>query len=127
MIAIIDYGMGNLRSVQKALEKGGAQTVITDQADVILKADKVVLPGVGAIRPAMKKLNQLNIVPVIHQVIESNKPFLGICLGLQLLFEKSFEDGESTALGLMWTLVWPWIAGLVVGWCLAAWVCLFKR
>lgn len=101
MIAIIDYGMGNLRSVQKALEKGGAQTIITDNKDVITKADKIVLPGVGAIRPAMERLKQLELVPVIKDAVNHDKPFLGICLGLQLLFEKTFEDGESAALGIL--------------------------
>ncbi len=101
MIAIIDYGMGNLRSVQKALEHGGAQTQITDDAAKISNADKIVLPGVGAIRPAMEKLKQLDLVAVIKDAIYQNKPFLGICLGLQLLFEKTFEDGEGEALGIL--------------------------
>lgn len=101
MIVIIDYGMGNLRSVQKALEKGGAQTLITDDAKKIAKADKIVLPGVGAIAPAMEKLNHLKLVEVIKESIESGKPFLGICLGLQLLFEKSFEGGEVKGLGIL--------------------------
>jgi glutamine amidotransferase len=101
MIAIIDYGMGNLRSVQKALEKGGAQTLITDDAAKIAAADKIVLPGVGAIAPAMEKLNQLKLITVIEDAIKKDKPFLGICLGLQLLFEKSFEGGEVKALGIL--------------------------
>jgi glutamine amidotransferase len=101
MIAIIDYGMGNLRSVQKALEKGGAQTLITDDAAKIAAADKIVLPGVGAIAPAMEKLNQLKLITVIEDAIKKDKPFLGICLGLQLLFEKSFEGGEGKALGIL--------------------------
>jgi len=101
MIAIIDYGMGNLRSVQKALEKGGAQTVITNDPVKIAQADKIVLPGVGAIAPAMEKLNQLKLVPIIEDAIKKDKPFLGICLGMQLLFEKSFEGGEGKALGVL--------------------------
>ncbi len=100
MIAIIDYGMGNLRSVQKALEAGGAQTIITDDAKKIASADKIVLPGVGAIAPAMEKLQQLHLVNVIKDEIKNGKPFLGICLGLQLLFEDSFEGGEGKALGI---------------------------
>ena len=101
MIAIIDYGMGNLRSVQKALEKGKAQTVITDNKDIIAKAEKIVLPGVGAIQPAMEKLAHLNLISVIEDAIKRNKPFLGICLGMQLLFEKSFEGGDVKALGIL--------------------------
>ncbi len=101
MIAIIDYGMGNLRSVQKALEKAGATTVITQNVSEIEKADKVVLPGVGAILPAMEKLRSLNLISAIEKTIKQDKPFLGICLGLQLLFEKSFEGGEVKALGIL--------------------------
>ncbi len=101
MIAIIDYGMGNLRSVQKALEKAGAKTVITQNVTEIEKADKVVLPGVGAILPAMEKLQSLNLIASIEKTIAQDKPFLGICLGLQLLFEKSFEGGEVKALGIL--------------------------
>ena len=101
MIAIIDYGMGNLRSVQKALEKVGAQTVVTSDKDKIVRASKVVLPGVGAIRPAMERLKELGLVDVIQSVIKNGTPFLGICLGLQLLFEKSFEGGEVAGLGIL--------------------------
>jgi glutamine amidotransferase len=101
MIAIIDYGMGNLRSVQKALEKAGAQTVITQNPEEIQNANKVVLPGVGAIAPAMQRLNELNLIPTIKKAIADNKPFLGICLGLQLLFEKSVEGGEVPALSIL--------------------------
>ncbi len=101
MIAIIDYGMGNLRSVQKALEKAGAKTVITQNAADIDKADKIVLPGVGAIKPAIANLKELKLITAIEKAIKSNKPFLGICLGLQLLFEKSDEGGEVKALGIL--------------------------
>lgn len=101
MIAIIDYGMGNLRSVQKALEKNGAKAVVTDRAAEIARAEKVVLPGVGAIQPAMEKLQALNLVGVIKDAIASGKPFLGICLGFQLLFEKSDEGGEVNGLGIL--------------------------
>jgi glutamine amidotransferase len=93
--------MGNLRSVQKALEKAGAQAEITQSPEDILKADKVVLPGVGAIRPAMEKLRDLDMVPAIRETIAKNKPFLGICLGLQLLFERSDEGGMVEALGIL--------------------------
>jgi len=101
MLAIIDYGMGNLRSVQKALEKKGASAVITQDRHTIEKADKVVLPGVGAMLPAMEKLQQLNLIPAIMNTVSSGKPFLGICLGLQLLFEKSHEGGAVRGLGVI--------------------------
>jgi len=101
MIAIIDYGMGNLRSVQKALEKVGADAKITQDPKVIQDAEKVVLPGVGAMQPAMQKLEQLNLINSINESIKSQKPFLGICLGLQLLFEKSYEGGTIDGLGVI--------------------------
>lgn len=101
MIAIIDYGMGNLRSVQKALERAGARAVITHDPLEIEKAQKIVLPGVGAMRPAMEKLSSLNLIPSIKDSIAAGKPFLGICLGLQLLFEKGLEGGEVQALGIL--------------------------
>lgn len=101
MIAIIDYGMGNLRSVQKALENVGAQAVITSDKTKIARASKVVLPGVGAIKPAMDRLNGLDLVDTIKGVIAEGVPFLGICLGLQLLFERSFEGGEVPGLGVL--------------------------
>ncbi len=101
VIAIIDYGTGNLRSVQKALERVGAKTCITDKPDVILAAEKVVLPGVGAITPAMQRLEDLNLVSPIKTFIKSGKPFLGICLGLQLLFEQSEEGGDIPTLSIL--------------------------
>ncbi|MBM3251477.1 MAG: imidazole glycerol phosphate synthase subunit HisH [Candidatus Omnitrophica bacterium] len=91
MIAIVDYGMGNLRSVQKALESVGAKTKITQSQDDILKAEKIVLPGVGAFAVAIKKLESLNLINPLKKAVNSNKPFLGICLGLQLLFTESQE------------------------------------
>ncbi|MBU0467461.1 MAG: imidazole glycerol phosphate synthase subunit HisH [Candidatus Omnitrophica bacterium] len=101
MIAIIDYGMGNLRSVQKAFEKVGAKASISQNKDEILNADKVVLPGVGAIKPAIEKLKELGLVSCIEKSIEQGKPFLGICLGYQLLFERSDEGGEVRGLGII--------------------------
>ncbi|MBF0489866.1 MAG: imidazole glycerol phosphate synthase subunit HisH [Candidatus Omnitrophica bacterium] len=101
MIAIIDYGMGNLRSVQKALEKVGAQVQLSCSPQVILNADQVVLPGVGAMAPAMQKLKDLGLVDAIHKTVKSGKPFLGICLGLQLLFDKSSEGGHSDGLRIL--------------------------
>ena len=100
-IAIIDYGMGNLRSVQKALEKVGAQAHVTSSAADIVKAQKVVLPGVGAMAPAIARLQELGLVDVIRKVAKEGKPFLGICLGLQLLFEKSSEGGHVNGLRIL--------------------------
>ena len=101
MIAVIDYGMGNLRSVQKAFEKVGAHSVITQDPEEIESAQKIVLPGVGASKPAMERLQELKLIPVIKAAISEHKPFLGICLGLQLLFEKSFEGGEIKGLNIL--------------------------
>lgn len=100
MIAIIDYGVGNLRSVQKAFEKVGARALVTSDIPTIEKADKVVLPGVGAIGAAMDKLTELNLIPVIKSAAASGKPFLGICVGLQLMFDTSEEGGQVKALGI---------------------------
>jgi len=91
MIAVIDYGMGNLRSVQKALEAAGAKTLVTSKPADIKKCGKLVLPGVGAFGDAMKELNRRKLVRPIKDAIADGKPFLGLCLGLQLLFEKSEE------------------------------------
>src|ERR1039457_3858548 len=101
MIAIIDYGMGNLRSVQKAFEAVGAKAQVTHIVADILNADKVVLPGVGAMGPAMQKLQELALTGPIRKVIQDGKPFLGICLGLQLLFERSSEGGYSEGLKIL--------------------------
>ncbi len=101
MIAIIDYQMGNLRSVQKGFERIGAQATITSDPRDIEAADKVVLPGVGAFRDAAHELKQRELWEPIRSVIASGKPFLGICLGLQLLFDTSYEDGEHEGLGVI--------------------------
>ena len=100
-IAIVDYQMGNLRSVQKAFEKVGQEAVITSDPRDLLVADKVVLPGVGAFRDAIAELRRRDLVGPLGEVIASGKPFLGICLGLQLLFDVSYEDGEFEGLGLV--------------------------
>lgn len=100
-IAIIDYGMGNLRSVQKAVEKAGHGAVITSDATEISTAEKVILPGVGAFRDAIAALHQHNLVTCIRDIASSDKPLLGICLGLQLLFDVSYEDGEFEGLGIL--------------------------
>lgn len=101
MIAIIDYDAGNLRSVEKALKTLGEQPVITRDADTILAADKVILPGVGSFGDAMGRLHQYGLVDVIRQVVAKKTPFLGICLGLQLMFERSDESKGVEGLGLL--------------------------
>lgn len=101
MIAIIDYDAGNLKSVEKALTSLGVQPVITRDKDTILSADKVILPGVGSFGDAMGKLCQYGLVDVIHQVKDAGTYFLGICLGLQLMFERSGESEGVAGLGLL--------------------------
>jgi glutamine amidotransferase len=101
MIAIIDYGMGNLRSVQKGFEYTGHEAVVTSDAKTILNADKVVLPGVGAFSDCMKNLEQYGLIESVRKSISSGKPFLGICLGLQLLFTESEEFGLSKGLNII--------------------------
>lgn len=101
MIAIIDYDAGNLKSVEKALAALGLQPVITRDREVLLSADKVILPGVGSFGDAMGRLHQYGLVDVIHQVVDKGTPFLGICLGLQLLFERSDESMGVEGLGIL--------------------------
>ncbi|MEN3001343.1 MAG: imidazole glycerol phosphate synthase subunit HisH [Armatimonadota bacterium] len=101
MIAIIDYGMGNLRSVQKAFEALGAPAQITADPATIRTADAVVLPGVGAFGAAMARLHEAGLVAPLRAIIENGKPFLGICLGLQLLFESSEESPGVEGLGVL--------------------------
>jgi glutamine amidotransferase len=100
-IAILDYGMGNLRSVQKAFEKVGYAAEVTSDAEVARRADKIVLPGVGAFEDAIAELHRCGLAEPVVEAIRSGKPFLGICLGLQLLFEKSYENGEHQGLGVL--------------------------
>lgn len=100
MLAIIDYGAGNLRSVQKACELMGADAQITSDTDKILSADHVILPGVGAFGDCMSNIKSARLDKCIHKVIENNTPFLGICLGMQLLFEKSEESPNVEGLGI---------------------------
>ncbi|MFE4105675.1 imidazole glycerol phosphate synthase subunit HisH [Almyronema epifaneia] len=100
VIAVIDYDMGNLHSACKGLEKAGATTQVTDVAADLAAADGVVLPGVGAFDPAMQHLRSRDLVEPIRQIIASGKPFLGICLGLQVLFEAS-EEGNEPGLGII--------------------------
>lgn len=101
MIAIIDYDAGNLKSVEKALKFLGEDAVITREKEEILNADKVILPGVGAFGDAMHNLEQFGLIDVIKEVVELGKPFLGICLGLQLLFERSEESPGVEGLGIL--------------------------
>lgn len=101
MIAILDYDAGNIKSVEKAMQLLGQDVVITRDRETILGADKVILPGVGAFGDAMDKLRQYGLCDVIHEVADSGKPFLGICLGLQLLFERSDEALGVEGLGIL--------------------------
>lgn len=101
MTAIIDYDAGNIRSVEKALQALGEETVVTRDRDSILKADRVILPGVGAFGDAMGKLKSYGLDSVIKEVVAAGTPFLGICLGLQLLFERSDESEGVEGLGIL--------------------------
>ncbi len=120
-IIIVNYGMANLRSVQKAFEKLGHRAEITGDPNRVAEADKLVLPGVGAFRDAIAKLNGSGLTAPIVGHIRAGKPFLGICLGLQLLFTKSYEDGEYAGLDLLpgEVIRFPTVPGLKVphmGW-----------
>ena len=101
MIAIVDYGMGNLRSVQKGFERVGYAAEISDLPEVVERADHIVLPGVGAFGDAMSNLRERELIEPIQESISEGKPFLGICLGLQLLFAESEEMGSHKGLGLL--------------------------
>ena len=101
MVAIIDYDAGNIKSVEKALHYLGEESVITRDRDTILGADRVILPGVGAFGDAMEKLRTYELDKVIQEVVAQNTPFLGICLGLQLLFESSEESEGVEGLGIL--------------------------
>ena len=101
MVAIIDYDAGNIKSVEKALQALGENAVITRDKACILEADKVILPGVGAFGDAMQKLEDYGLTDVIREVAEKGTPFLGICLGLQLLFERSEESEGMDGLGIL--------------------------
>lgn len=101
MIAIIDYDAGNLKSVEKALKYLGQDVIVSRDSSEILQADKVILPGVGSFGDAMNNLDNFNLVDTIKKVAEKDTPFLGICLGLQLLFEKSDETPGAEGLGIL--------------------------
>lgn len=101
MIALIDYDAGNIKSVEKALELLGEQVVLTREPEILLGADKVILPGVGSFGDAMENLDRYGLISVIHKIVEKKTPFLGICLGLQLLFESSQESPGVPGLGIL--------------------------
>ncbi len=101
MIAMIDYDAGNIKSVEKALQLLGEDVAVTRDAEVIINAEKVILPGVGSFGHAMENLHRFSLVPVIHEVVRRKTPFLGICLGLQLLFERSDESPGVDGLGVL--------------------------
>lgn len=109
MIAIINYGLGNLHSVYNAFKYLGVDAIITNNKEEILKADKVVLPGVGAFEDAIKTIHALGFDKVIKECVDLNKPLLGICLGMQLLFETSYEYGVHKGLGILKGEVVPFI------------------
>ena len=100
-IAVLDYGIGNLRSAQKALEHVGARAELTTDSAVVASADAVVLPGVGAFGACMDSLRACGLESVVHQAVESEKPFLGICVGMQMLFDTSEEDPGALGLGVI--------------------------
>lgn len=100
-IAIIDYGIGNLRSVQKAFESFGASAQLVSDADAIQRASKVVLPGVGAFKDCVQALQASGCTPAVLDHINSGKPFMGVCVGMQMLFDVGFEDGEHKGLGVL--------------------------
>jgi len=100
-VSIIDYGMGNLLSMQRALEKNGARVLIASNPEQILQADKLVLPGVGAFPDGMAELEKRNMVAAIHEYVKSGKTLLGVCLGMQMLFEESEEIQPTLGLGLI--------------------------
>ena len=101
MVAIIDYGVGNLFSLKSSFGAIGAEVVVTSDPEVLKKADRLLLPGVGAFGDAINKLNESGLKEVVISEAKGGKPILGICLGMQLLFEKSFEYGEHEGLGLI--------------------------
>jgi len=100
-VLVVDYGMGNLRSVAKALERVGARVLVSGCPEDVPGTEKLVLPGVGAFAAAVAGLRQRGLLEPVRRYLEEDRPFLGICLGLQLLFEKSYEEGEHEGLGLL--------------------------
>ncbi len=101
MVAIVDYGVGNLFSLKSSLDAIGAESVVTCDPDALAKADQILLPGVGAFEDAARKLRESGLADLIRTLAATGKPIMGICLGMQLLFDKSFEYGEHAGLGLI--------------------------
>jgi glutamine amidotransferase len=124
-IAVIDYGMGNLRSVEKALERAGAAAAVTRDHERILAADGLVLPGVGAFPKAMSNLRELGLEELVRERVGEGVPVLGICLGMQLLFESSSENEGSAGLGFLpgrvERLPAPRLKVPLIGWCPVKW------
>lgn len=112
MIAVIDYGVGNLFSLCASLKHIGSEYIVTNNAEAIKSAEKIILPGVGAFGDAVNKLENTGLIPVISDCVKNKTPILGICLGMQLLFEKSYEYGEHTGLGFLSGEVYPMAADL---------------
>jgi glutamine amidotransferase len=100
-VAVLDYGIGNLRSAQKALERRGAGAVLTADPDLVERADAVVLPGVGAFGACLRALREAGLETLVHAAVASGRPFLGICIGMQMLFDGSEEDPEAKGLGVL--------------------------
>ena len=101
MVGIIDYGVGNLFSLQSSLTAIGQKVVVSSELEVLRKADHILLPGVGAFEDAVQKLRASSLDQMVYEAVKAGKPLMGICLGMQMLFEKSFEYGEHTGLGLL--------------------------
>ena len=112
MVGIIDYGVGNLFSLQSSFSAIGQEVVVSSDPDVLRKADHILLPGVGAFEDAVKKLRESGLDQMVYEAVKAGKPMMGICLGMQMLFEKSFEYGEHQGLGLLKGQVIP-MAGLL--------------
>ena len=112
MVGIIDYGVGNLFSLQSSFSAIGQEVIVSSDPEVLRKADHVVLPGVGAFEDAVKKLRESQMDQMVYEAVQAGKPLMGICLGMQMLFEKSFEYGEHQGLGLLKGQVIP-MAGLL--------------
>ena len=112
MVGIIDYGVGNLFSLQSSFAAIGQEVVVSSDPEVLRKADHILLPGVGAFEDAVKKLRDSQMDQMVYEAVQAGKPMMGICLGMQMLFEKSFEYGEHRGLGLLKGQVIP-MAGLL--------------
>ena len=110
MVGIIDYGVGNLFSLQSSFSAIGQEVVVSSDPDVLRKADHILLPGVGAFEDAVKKLRDSQMDQMVYEAVQAGKPLMGICLGMQMLFEKSFEYGEHRGLGLLKGQVIPMAA-----------------